>query len=204
MNIKIQILIIFLSTTISLSKNLKNQKTLENPQEILERLKASNNQLKKAKVTVHNLLNNKKLPAQEIIKHISQEIGTEYEKEKNKMKLKVEEILNGTYHESSGEESLDDISNDIIDLILPEQSEENIKGENNEDDNFEKENEEDEEKKEEEKKEDDKKDLNNEKDFKEIINDIVNEVNKQMQKEEIKNEEKIKEEKQKKEEKKQK
>ena len=157
MNIKIQILIIFLSTTISLSKNLKNQKTLENPQEILERLKASNNQLKKAKVTVHNLLNNKKLPAQEIIKHISQEIGTEYEKEKNKMKLKVEEILNGTYHESSGEESLDDISNDIIDLILPEQSEENIKGENNEDDNFEKENEEDEEKKEEEKKEDDKK-----------------------------------------------
>ena len=153
MNFKIKILIFFLSTIISVSKNLKNQKILETPQEILARLKESNEQLKKAKVTVHNLINNKNLPAQEIIKHISQEIGTEYEKEKNKMKLKVEKILNGTYHEPIKEESLDDISNDIVDLILPEKSEENILEKNNENDIFEKENIEDEKKNEEEKEE---------------------------------------------------
>ena len=139
MKLKIQILIFFLSTTISLSKNLKTKKNLETPQQILEKLKENNKQLRKAKITVNNLLNNKKLPAQEIIKHISQEIGTEYEKEKNKMKLKVKEILNGTYHEPSQNETIEDISNDIVDLIINEQSEKN-----NENDIFEKENSDDE------------------------------------------------------------
>lgn len=139
MKLKIQILIFFLSTTISLSKNLKTKKNLETPQQILEKLKENNKQLRKAKITVNNLLNNKKLPAQEIIKHISQEIGTEYEKEKNKMKLKVKEILNGTYHEPSQNETIEDISNDIVDLIINEQSEKN-----NENDIFENENSDDE------------------------------------------------------------
>ena len=97
------------------------------------------NEGRRAKITVNNLLNNKKLPAQEIIKHISQEIGTEYEKEKNKMKLKVKEILNGTYHEPSQNETIEDISNDIVDLIINEQSEKN-----NENDIFENENSDDE------------------------------------------------------------
>ena len=216
MKLKIQILIFFLSTTISLSKNLKTKKNLETPQQILEKLKENNKQLRKAKITVNNLLNNKKLPAQEIIKHISQEIGTEYEKEKNKMKLKVKEILNGTYHEPSQNETIEDISNDIVDLIINEQSEKN-----NENDIFENENSDDEknvkEEKEEEKNEKkeekrrrrkgkiNKKDkgylsnansknvktiLKNKIGMNDMIKYILNKVNKEIEKEEKKNEEK--------------
>ena len=100
MNFKPIIIISIFLLTVN-SKKIKTQKTLETPEEILERVKNMNSELAKAKITVHNLLTNRKIPAEELLKHISEQAGTDLKKEKKELKLKVEEILNGTYIEKN-------------------------------------------------------------------------------------------------------
>ena len=125
MNFKPIIIISIFLLTVN-SKKIKTQKTLETPEEILERVKNMNSELAKAKITVHNLLTNRKIPAEELLKHISEQAGTDLKKEKKDLKLKVEEILNGTYIEknvSSQQLIFESIEDKIRDEINDEYNE---------------------------------------------------------------------------------
>ena len=150
MNFKPIIIISIFLLTVN-SKKIKTQKTLETPEEILERVKNMNSELAKAKITVHNLLTNRKIPAEELLKHISEQAGTDLKKEKKDLKLKVEEILNGTYIEknvSSQQLIFESIEDKIRDEINDEynENEEEDKKENDiieeedKNDNFDEEN----------------------------------------------------------------